>query len=287
MVPWRQVLATHEMVSADTFRALGTNLVEGRGISAADRWDAPRVAVVNRALAAQHFQHGEAIGRQLMVGFDKSDWYTVVGVVEDQAPAGFGGALQPEYTVYLSLLQHPTPEMDLLLRDPTGAPPLWAGQAVAETLGTAQGAIRQVSESALLRTEAAPLRWFGRWFGLEGGVTLVIALTGSFALMRLWVLSLSGELGLRRAVGARRRQILGWILVRSLTVGLAGIGFGLWFGPGLWNALGSAVDGLPAWDTGIVIRLGLLLIGATLAGALVPAWRAVGMGPARLLGLRD
>ena len=117
MVPWHQVLATHEMVSADTFRALGVKMVAGRSIGSEDRWDAPRVAVVNRALAARHFQRGEAIGRQLMVGLKRSEWYTVVGIVDDPAPAGFGAALQPEYTVYLSVLQHPVPQVDVLVRD--------------------------------------------------------------------------------------------------------------------------------------------------------------------------
>ena len=135
----------------------------------------------------------------------------------------------------------------------------------------------------LLSRDTAPLRWFGRWFGLEGWTALIIALTGTLALMRLWVVSLSGELGLRRAVGARRRHIIGWVCARACFVGLAGAGAGLWFGPALWDALSSVVEGLPEWDGAIVVQLALLLVGATVAGALYPAWRAAKAGPAELM----
>jgi hypothetical protein len=285
MVPWHQVLATHEMVSADTFRALGVKMIAGRSIGAEDRWDAPRVAVVNRALAARHFQHGEAIGRQLLVGFKRSDWYTVVGIAEDPAPAGFGAALQPEYTVYLSVLQHPIPQVDVLVRDavdPDSAHDI--ASAIQEELGVASDGIASEKESALLTAEAGPLRWFGRWFGAEGWIALLIALTGTFCLMRLWVGSLHAELGLRRAVGARGRNVTGYVLVRAMLVSLTGAATGMWFGPALWSMLSDLVPGLPVWDWRLVAQFTLLLTAATVAGALEPALRVVRARPAQLLG---
>jgi hypothetical protein len=62
---------------------------------------------VEPRLAARHFQRGEAIGRQLMVGLKRSEWYTVVGIVDDPRRQ-VSEPLQPEYTVYLSVLQHPS-----------------------------------------------------------------------------------------------------------------------------------------------------------------------------------
>lgn len=53
--------------------------------------------------------------------------------------------------------------------------------------------------------------------------------------MRLWVTSLLGELGLRRALGARRRQIVGFMLFRAAGVGVGGVAIGLWSGPAVWN----------------------------------------------------
>lgn len=283
MVPWHQVLATHEMVSADTFRALGVKLVAGRSIGSEDRWDAPRVAVVNRALAARHFQRGEAIGRQLMVGLKRSEWYTVVGIVDDPPPAGFGAALQPEYTVYLSVLQHPVPQIDLLVRDSVnpGGPRVIA--SAVQELGIPPGSIASQKESELLAAEARPLRWFGRWFGVEGWIALLIALTGTYALMRLWVRSLQAELGLRRAIGARARSVIGYVVVRAILVSLVGAGTGMWFGPSLWNMLSGLVPGLPVWDWKLVLQFTALLTVATVVGALEPALRVIRAKPADLL----
>ena len=284
MVPWHQVLATHEMVSADTFRALGVKMVAGRSIGSEDRWDAPRVAVVNRALAARHFQHGEAIGRQLMVGLKRSEWYTVVGIVDDPPPAGFGATLQPAYTVYLSVLQHPVPQIDLLVRDsvnPGGAGAV--ASVIEDELGVPSGSIASQKESELLAAEARPLRWFGQWFGIEGWIALIIALTGTYALMRLWVRSLHGELGLRRAVGARRRSVIGYVVARAVLVSLVGAGAGMWFGPTLWNLLSGLVPGLPVWDWKLVLQFTALLTVTTIVGALEPALRVIRAKPSELL----
>jgi hypothetical protein len=282
---WHVVGVSHLFVSADSFRALGVHLVAGRTITSADRWDAAPVAVVNRQLAARHFQNGEAIGREMQVGDDPRQWYTVVGIVDDPSPVGLGAALQPPFTVYLSVLQHPAASVELLMRPPPGGgveplPP----SALRQILGTAGIVKAPVSEAALIADEAAPLAWFGRWFGVEGWAMLVVAAAGTFVLMRLWVLSLLPELGLRRAVGARRRHLLGFVLSRAAFTAIGGIGLGLWFGPSLWDTLTDVVTGLPSWDARVVTRFALLLIATTLAGALLPALRAALAAPSRLIG---
>jgi ABC-type antimicrobial peptide transport system permease subunit len=102
-------------------------------------------------------------------------------------------------------------------------------------------------------------------------------------MMWLWVASLLAELGVRRAVGARRRNVLGYVLWRAVLVAVGGAAFGSWLGMMVWDALGSVVAGSPAWDPGAVLRYGLLLGAAALAGALVPAWRASRAAPVELL----
>jgi hypothetical protein len=276
--PLKLIVATHEMVSADTFRALDVHLLEGRWITNADRWDARRVAVVNRALAARNFQGGQAMGRSMMVGTDNREWYTVVGVVDDPKPIGFGSGLQPPYTVYLSILQQPAVPAELLLRS-TGSQPPPAGIAPPGPMS----ATLPYPEADLIQHELAPVRWFGRWLSIEGWVALAIGAIGIFALMRLWVASLLPELGVRRALGARRHQLLRFILSRAAVVGIAGIIGGLWFGPALWGAIATVIGGLPAWNSAILVRFATLLVAVTMAGALLPAWKASRSTPVSLL----
>jgi hypothetical protein len=264
---------------------MGTGVVAGRGITAADRWDAPRVAVVSRSLAAREFQNGEAIGRRIKVAGAGREWSTVVGVVDDPQPTGLGGGAQPRYAVYLSVLQYPPPSVDLLVRAPPGTDTARAaGPAIAAALGTppAPGAWRR--ESALRAAEARPLRWFGRWLAWEGWAMLLVATIGAAALMHLWVRSLAAELGLRRAVGARRRQVIGLVLRRALGVAAAGVLIALWFGPPVWGILPTMLTGATGWETGTVTRFAAILAAAVLAAALVPARRAAREPIVELIG---
>ena len=284
-LPYHTFFAAHHLVSADTFRALGLPVIAGRGISDADRSGSRRVAVVSRSLAQLHFEAAGAVGRTLQLGHDPDGSYTVVGVVADRDPVGLGGRGEPPDAVYLSVLQHPAPDVELLVR---GAAPGSADAAVDRALrgalGSRLGSVTRVNEARLLDAEAAPLRWFGGMFGAEGWAMLLIAVAGTFSVMWRWVISLLGELGVRRAIGARRRDVLVFVLSRAGLVGLAGLAFGTWVGLMVWDALSAAVAGLPAWDWRALTGYGLLLVAATVAGALLPAWRAARATPARLLG---
>jgi len=150
-------------------------------------------------------------------------------------------------------------------------------------LGVPPGSIASQKESELIAAEARPIRWFGRWFGVEGWIALLIALTGTYALMRLWVRSLDAELGLRRAVGARSRSVIGYVVVRAVLVSLVGAGTGMWFGPSFWSMLSGLVPGLPVWDWKLVLQFTALLTVATVVGALEPALRVIRAKPADLL----
>jgi putative ABC transport system permease protein len=285
VVPFHRFFATHYVVSADTFRALRLPVTAGRGLSGADDFAARRVAVVSRSLAAHHFQHRDAVGRRIQIGHQPGDWYTVVGVVGDQQPAGVGGGLEPRLAVYLSVLQHPPTAVDLLVRGRGDAGLLdhVVSRAVGETLDRRASRMVRVSEADLLAVEAGPLRWLGAMSGVEGWGLLVIATIGTFAMMWLWVTALLGELGIRRAVGARRRDVLVFVLSRAALVAAGGVALGAWLGMIVWDALGHVVAGLSAWDPGAVARCGLLLAAAALAGALPPAWRAARACPAALI----
>lgn len=281
-IRWRVKPATHRFVSADTFRMLGVRVVEGRGITGGDAWSAPRVAVIDRSLAAREFQYGQALGRGIRVVDDGNRWSTVVGVVDDPPTAGLGGALQPRYSVYLSVLQHPPATVDLLTgRRGRGEESLRSAARTA--LGARALGPSATSVGTLVGGQAAPLRWFAAQFGLQGWAMLAIAALGSLAVTRLWVTSLLGELGLRRAVGARRRQAVAYVLLRAAAVSAAGIAGGVWFGRAIWSVLADLVAGLDPWNGALVVKFGLVLLLSTLLGALPPAWRASRATPAGLL----
>jgi putative ABC transport system permease protein len=276
------VLIAYHAVSADTFRTMGIKVLAGRGLTEADGWEAPRVAVVSRSLAHDHFERQGAVGRNIQIGEGLSNWYKVVGVVDDLEPRAFGGALGPRYAVYLSTLQHPPSAAQLLVRPRgAGSPP-----DVISTLSGIpgiRGGPTSAEESALVRSETAPIQWFGNVIGLEGWVVLMLAVASAFVLMHLWVLSVRHEIGVRRAVGATRVRILGFIVSRSLAVVAGGALFACWLGIMVWGSLSATITGLPEWDVSVLLGYLPLLGVAAVTGALVPALPVLRRPPARVL----
>jgi putative ABC transport system permease protein len=280
---YQMFYATHHIVSPDSFQALGIHLVAGRALRSGDRLGDDRVAVVNRALAQRHFQHGEAIGRAMQVGDDKR-WYTVVGVVDDAPAWGFGTRFQPRFTVYLSILQHPPTAAELLVPDGGGRGSVGrVRREVATQLGPAGWEIHGARMADLHAREAAPVEWFARWIAFQGWVTTLVACIGMFAVMRIWVRALVPELGVRRAMGASRRRMVALVAGQAAAVVFGGVVAGCWFGWSVWSVLPTILRGAATWDSRAVVLAALPLTVATFAGALLPAVRALRRDPVALM----
>ncbi|MBA2457676.1 MAG: ABC transporter permease [Gemmatimonadales bacterium] len=271
-LPIRMKPATHHVVSSDTFRLMGVQLLGGRGFTATDDWNAPRVAIVSRSLAGREFQDGQPIGRRIHTGHDDASGSTVVGVVEDGSPIGLGGSLQPRYAVYTSVLQHPPRVADLLVRDP--ADPAVLERLMPRLLPPGSGEYTPRSERAAREADVAPLRWFGRRFQLQGWATAGLAALGILGFMGLWVRSLAGEIGVRRSVGAPRRRIFLWVVGRAVGISLKGVAAGVWFGIALWGTLPSVVAGTTPWSGSRVLPYALVIVAGVTCSVLPLAWGA-------------
>ncbi|WP_395702392.1 ABC transporter permease [Aquabacterium sp.] len=115
---------------------------------------------------------------------------------------------------------------------------------------------------------------------------LLVCLTNTVGLLLAKCLRRSGEIGVRRALGATRGAIFAQFLVEAGTLGLAGAAVGLLLaGAGLWLVRQSPADYAPlAQLDGPMLALTLALaFGASLLAGLLPAWRAAGVTPARQL----
>ena len=276
---WLNLYATHHAISPDTFTAAGISLVSGRNLALTDDWDAPRVAVVNRHLAARYFETGGAIGRDIYLG---SAWpnlpHRVVGIVDDERPAVLGGAVQPRETVYVSALQHPPVAAELVVRGADADPLLRA------ELGASARFQETGTERDRAAADAAPLVWFGRWFGFAGAAAFIVAIIATFDTIGLWVRSVAGELAMRRATGATRRRIAMFVLVRAATAVLAGTAIGmLLFVTLIREYLVRSVPALSAGHAPVAAVCAVILLAAALVSAAVAARRFLATEPARWL----
>lgn len=267
-MPLKTVRAEVHAVASDTFPHLGLAVLDGRDFD--DRRDVgvPDVAVVSRALAARHFERGEAVGRRIRVG--ASTWLTVVGVVSDPPDARD----RSEYAVYLPVTQAAPTHVEILATTRAGLEPL---------LATAPEGIGR----ATIRTGAevfAVHGWFGRLLQGVGIVAWLLVGLGVWLGSRSEARATAFELSLRRALGARRRDVHAHFLVssgRRLALALgAGAWLSLFLGAGLEGAYGS----IPNVDGVVWLRVGVVIASAWMVGAWPSFARARRLSPA--VGLR-
>jgi hypothetical protein len=110
-------------ISPNYFQTLGTPLARGREFAAPDQAEAPRVVIVNEAMARGYWPGQEAVGKRLKYG-NVDQFAEVVGVVRDSKSKSLTAESRP--AIYVSLLQNYAPDLTLHVRAATGAPTLLA-----------------------------------------------------------------------------------------------------------------------------------------------------------------
>lgn len=272
--------AGYYFVSPDSFQAMGVRLVAGRGFSPADRYGADPVAIVNETFAAGNYPGGDAVGQRLSLVDDFETWYRIVGVVADGPARGLGAGLRPASSVYLDVQQHPPAHVELTVPDGPGAgarvTTALAGMAGVQLAGPGR------SGAQVQAAELAPLAWSGPVFSALGVALFLLATVGTFALVRLWVLSRTAEVAVWRAVGAPRRAVYAALLGGAARAGGWGVFTGLWLGPLFWQALRLWVPGLGGWEAGVLLPLAAWLLGVTVLGAFLPTRGLLARPPALL-----
>jgi hypothetical protein len=290
-VPFHTPFVQHHVVSPDSFSAMGLSLVQGREFTDADGPDAPLVAVVNQAYAREHFDQEGPLGRSLGLGGNQDSWHTVVGVVEDFGVSGVGSALAPGPAVYLSSRQHPPDRADLFLALGPGVGRASGPEEGAELIPPfieSGGSFRVDAPVVALEEYFAhaflPFRWFGRVSLALGILTLALAAFGLYAILDYSVSLRSEEMGVRRALGATRRDVAVLTLGRSGKILLLGLFLGLEGSLFLTSFVeGIAFEG-EFFDLPLFCGMSLILTVAALAGALRPTFHATRVPPRMAMG---
>jgi predicted permease len=262
-------------VSPGYFETMRIPVTAGRVFAASDRAGTPAVAVVSDALAQRLWPGADAVGRHLRHGgLDRE----VVGVVHDVKARRLTEERQPQ--LYLPLAQNFTPRVRALLRadvDPAQA---------AATLRREVGAIEKdlpVMDVAPLREVIAfalfPQRMAGAISTVLGAVGLGLAMTGLYGLVAWSVSRRTREMGVRLALGATRRDLIGLVLAQGLRLALAGVVLGALGAAALAQGLRGLLPGVSPTDPVTFAAIGALMTAVALLASYVPARRAARVDP--------
>ena len=262
-------------VSPSYWQLLRAPIRSGRAFDPRDDDDAPRVVVVNEALAARFYPGQDPVGRRIL--FNREEW-EIVGVAASMRMVSV--AVPPEPQLYLPAAQNPRSGRYVLVRS-AGAGPV----AVPELRRVMRGidptiAMTEVATLDDLSGEAtAPERFRAVLFTSLGLIALVLSALGIYGVFADTVTRQTRDIGIRMALGERasrvRRRIVASAL-RPLAAGAAA-GLVLAYAAGRWLSgvlVGVEPTSLPAL-AGAVIVLGSV----ALAAAYIPARRASRVDP--------
>jgi predicted permease len=273
-----QALAAHVYpMSPEYLKAAGTRLLEGRDVSWQDRKETPPVAIVNETFARTMWGDTPAIGQRFILAERSTE---VVGVVEEGKY--YNLMESPEAAVFVPLAQN-TGAAVLVVR--SSLPPTEIAAALRHTLGRVQPSVPVTLRTwpEALEVVLYPARAAAFALGVMGLFAVMLAVTGIFGTAAHSVSRRVRELGIRMALGAREAQVVFAAVGRPTVLLGVGSALGLLAGVFARRLLGRLVyqadPGNPAVLIGAVVTMALIGI----AGAAIPALRALAVDPSRLM----
>lgn len=274
--------ASLRFVTPGYFDAVGIPLLQGRDVSRADTIDTPFVAVVSQSFARVHFPNQDPLGRQFGYGFAVR---TIVGVVGDIRFRGLERT-DNEPQVYLAAAQQRDGQIgfyapqDLIVK--ASVPPSTLMPAVRAIVRKADPQLPITSMRSLedvVALETAPRVIQLRVLGAFAVVAFLLAAIGVHGLLAFTVSARSREIGVRIALGAKAPDILKMVIGQSALLAGIGvtIGASLAYAAGRW--MQSLLAGVDPANVTVFAGAVILSLVMTLAGSLMPAWRAVRVDP--------
>jgi predicted permease len=262
-------------------QTLGTRLLAGRDFTAQDDKAAPRVVIINRALA-QKWPNGDAVGKRLSL---QGNVMQVVGVVDEMRYWAIADTNRP--LIFYPLAQHFQQGVTIVVR--TGLDPLEITASVKQAVAQLDPDLPVYNIRSLDQQIAtspmglAPMRFGTILAGTQGIIALFLATLGLYGLISHSVKRRTHEIGIRIALGAKPGNVLSILIWQGLRLVLIGLGLGLAAAFVVTRLLASVLYGVKATDLLTFGGVSLLLAGAAVLASYIPARRAASIDPMQAL----
>jgi putative ABC transport system permease protein len=274
------------IVGADYFRVMQVRVRRGRVFNESDGISGTPHVIVNETFAAKAWPGEDPIGKRLQLIREQTpqNSLTVVGVVPD-IQQNFQRPLDHAPIIYLPYGADPPRGMFLIAR--TTVPPSTLGQAFRKEVQGFDENLPVVGVKTLeqlIADSRIDSAVFAVLFSIFGGIALVLASVGLYAVVAHSVSQRTREIGVRMAVGGTARNIVRMIFWQGMRRIVIGLAIGLPLGAALTFALRFLLVGVAPGDPLSLAGAALVLILAGLLGCAIPARRAVRVDP--LVALR-
>jgi putative ABC transport system permease protein len=271
-------------VSPGYLETMRIPLLRGRLFDERDREDTPRVALISESMARRRLPGRDAIGQRLRIGPADGPLYTVVGVVGDVKQMSL--ALNESEAVYTTEAQWRFADaaMSLVVRTHGDAAALVpALRQAIWSVDKDQPIVRVAMMDDLLAGTVAGRRFALILLQAFALTALILAAAGIYGVLAGSVAERTREIGVRSALGASRRSILGLVLREGMLLTGFGIALGLAGALAASQALVTLLFGISPLDPLTYMGVIALMMAVSVMACWTPAWRAVRLDPATTL----
>ena len=278
--------ALHRQVSPGYFETIGIPLREGRYLNNRDDENSQLVMLVNETFATKYWSQESAVGKR--VKFDEdAPWVTIVGVVADVRQMGMDQPVKQE--MYLPFRQvqgfHFFKPRDLVIRTEGDPMPLVAAVRREIHAVDPNQPVSNIATLDELLDQGTQRRRVGMTLLVAfAALSLLLAVIGIYAVLAFFVTNHRPEIGVRVALGAQKRDILGLIFKKGMALALLGVVIGIAGAVAITRLMASLLFGVKPVDALTFAAVSICVLTVALLACYIPARRATKVDP--LIALR-
>jgi len=265
------------VVSPGYFKLMRIPLLEGRDFTEQDDEKRMPVMIVNQTFVKRFFGGRDPIGRRV---HGWGEWFTVIGEAKDSKYINLTEAQLPYF--YVPFRQVYRADMGLAFSIRTTTDP-------NESIAMMRRDLRAIDPNIAI-VDAMPLaehivntlfaeKVAANLLSTLGGLAMLLAAVGLYSVMAYAVTQRTHEIGIRMALGAKRKDVMKLIVGQGFALTLVGIGAGLVAALALTRLLTSFLYGTTTTDPTTFIGVSVLLASVALLASYIPARRATKVDP--------
>ena len=273
-----QLFADWNVVETDFFRTTKIRLMSGRDFTEGDTRTAPRVAIVNGALARRVWPGQDPLGQRLVSqNPDETFELTVVGVADNARLVSLGGEVEP--FIYVPMAQQSMSRISLLVRNAGNQSSIPQVRALLRELKPTLPITEAMPLGDITAIGLVPQRVAAAVAGSLGLVGMLLAAVGIYGVTAYAVSRRTREIGIRMALGADRGHVLTLVLRQGLVLAGIGVAIGVVLAGLGSRLLESLLFGVGGLDPIAFLGACALFAIVTLAASYFPARRAARVDP--------
>ncbi len=278
--PGRGPVALYRVVDAEYFQTLRIPLLAGRVFEPADREGAPRAVVISRRMADVFWPGEDPVGRPIQISDQQPS--TVVGVVANVRSQAVARQTDPE--MYVPHAQTNLRSITYVLKSSVETPQVLA--AVREVVRRVDARLPLISPgamAALVDEQLARPRFYLLLLSLFAGLAVVLAAVGVYGVVAYVVTQRTREIGVRMALGAKTRQVVGLMLWQGLRPAVIGMLLGLSIAAAAGRVMQGLLYEVQPHDPVTLVAVSGVVLAVVIVACGIPARRASRVAPAEAL----